>query len=192
MMSFNNTRTLTHSEQQHEMDALNTKKRRSSNISISSSGDEDEEKRERRRVANRKASVACRLRKKIFINELQRQISELTKRNAEIEEENALLRKAFEQKAAAERQTQQQQQLNSTNFIQLPPMTRLVPTSSYDFSLQCSRTPVTDASSTVTMSPAPPSPRPSKEELYAALIKTALAEYRQQRRVAVVEQRAFV
>merc|ERR1719276_613263 len=187
MMSFNNTRTLTHSEQQQDMDALNTKKRRSSSIS---SGDEDEEKRERRRVANRKASVACRLRKKIFINELQRQVSELTKRNAEIEEENAILRKAFEQKAAAEMQAQQQeQQLNSTNFLQPPPV--LLPTSSYDFSSQCSRTSVTDAASTVTMSPAPPSP-PSKEDLYAALIKTALAEYQQQRRVAFVEQRAFV
>ena len=190
MSCFSSTNnTLTRSEQHTSIDEmiLNTKKRRNSSISTASnhsSGDEDEEKREKRRVANRKASVACRLRKKIFITELQRQVSELTQRNAEIEEENVMLRKAFELKVAAEKAANQQQLIAN---LQQP----VHPTSSYDF---CSQTQLatTDAASTVTMSPAPPQVRPTKEDLYAALVKTALAEYQQQRRVAMVEQRACV
>ena len=60
------------------------------------------EKHEQRRIANRKASVACRLRKKIFIHELQRQVLELTQKNSQFEEENETLRNMLNTKVQAE------------------------------------------------------------------------------------------
>ena len=50
----------------------------------------EEEKRSERLpvVANRKAAYNCRLRKRILIEELQRQVVELTKKNLSLEDEN--------------------------------------------------------------------------------------------------------
>merc|ERR1719223_170612 len=179
MMSFNNTRTLTHSEQQQDMDALTHSKKRPMQ---SSSDGEDEEKRERRRVANRKASVACRLRKKIFITELQRQVSELSRRNNEIEEENAILRRMFQAKVAAE---QQQANLKSSQQIGNGANMRSLAVAGPLDARTLSHSPA------VTMSPSPSgtgstsqstAPNGSREDFYAELVKNALAEFQQQRR----------
>lgn len=55
----------------------------------------EEEKRAERLVANRKAAFNCRLRKRILIEELQRQVVELTKKTLSLEDENLKLREAL-------------------------------------------------------------------------------------------------
>merc|ERR1719223_2112568 len=75
-------------------------------------------KAEKRKIANRKASVACRLRKKIFINELQRQVMELTQKNLIYEKENEVLRQILNDKLRLQQQEMRLQQ--SMNSLSLP------------------------------------------------------------------------
>ena len=69
-----------------------TKKRRRRDLS----GKTEEEKREDRLAANRKAAYNCRLRKRILIEELQRQVIEISQKNNSLEKENAQLRKVLD------------------------------------------------------------------------------------------------
>jgi len=78
-------------------------------------------KAEKRKIANRKASVACRLRKKIFINELQRQVVELTQKNLIYEKENEVLRQMLNDKLRLQQLQQQEMRLQqSMNSLSLP------------------------------------------------------------------------
>ena len=87
-----------------------TTKRKRRNLS----GKSDEEKRNERLIANRKAAYNCRMRKRILIEELQRQVVELTKKSMNLEEENKQLRQALlnsnQSDMMAQNQQQQQQQ----------------------------------------------------------------------------------
>ena len=67
----------------HEPSCSSTKRKRRD-----LSNKSEEEKRSERLVANRKAAYNCRLRKRILIEELQRQVVELTKKNLPLEDEN--------------------------------------------------------------------------------------------------------
>uniref|UniRef100_A0A7S2KBW5 BZIP domain-containing protein n=1 Tax=Leptocylindrus danicus TaxID=163516 RepID=A0A7S2KBW5_9STRA len=75
-------------------DATVTKRKRSG----SSVGKSAEDKRKERLLANRKAAYNCRMRKRILIEELQRQVVELTRKNIAAEDENARLRVALNMK----------------------------------------------------------------------------------------------
>jgi len=83
-----------------------TTKRKRRNLS----GKSDEEKRNERLVANRKAAYNCRMRKRILIEELQRQVVELTKRSMNLEEENKQLRQALLSSNQSDMMIQNQQQ----------------------------------------------------------------------------------
>ena len=74
----------------HEPSCSSTKRKRRD-----LSNKSEEEKRSERLVANRKAAYNCRLRKRILIEELQRQVVELTKKNLSLEDENVRLREAL-------------------------------------------------------------------------------------------------
>jgi len=73
-------------------DVATATKRKRSGGSVSKSA---EDKRKERLLANRKAAYNCRMRKRILIEELQRQVVELTRKNIAAEEENARLRVAL-------------------------------------------------------------------------------------------------
>ena len=131
-------------------------------------------KAERRRMANRKASVASRLRKKIFVAELQRQVINLSNKIARCEDENRVLRQMLR-----ERQTQKSHNArvpcNSAVITQPLPTTSVSPVLSSRDELknrQCSSfysTKVSDSSCC--------SSNPYKHHLYEKLVEDALQKY---------------
>ena len=187
-MSSNSLSTMSSTDTQTLNNTRLNKKRR---MPIDSGGDDDEEKREKRRVANRKASVACRLRKKIFITELQRQVSDLSRRNNDIEEENTILRHMFQAKTATEQQQVNhhlsQQQIVGNNTLRISSM-----------AAQMEQAARTLSPAVVTMSPSGSVSQPeaiahsNREQFYAELVKTALAEFQQQRRGEMQQKREYV
>mmetsp|Transcript_18385 Transcript_18385/g.31359 ORF Transcript_18385/g.31359 Transcript_18385/m.31359 type:complete len:87 (-) Transcript_18385:1777-2037(-) len=53
----------------------------------------DEERKERRRAANRRSAQKSRYREMVLMDELQKTVAELTKRNAMLKEENEAFRR---------------------------------------------------------------------------------------------------
>lgn len=94
----------------NNQDATATKRKRSDGSVKKSS----EEKRKERLIANRRAAYNCRMRKRILIEELQRQVVELTRKNIAAEEENARLRVAMDMKPLEHGDGQQEVLLESS------------------------------------------------------------------------------